>query len=221
MEETPCFLFHWHGSGSNVSGFFGRQRNHWTMFWDGRRAQTRTSRSSTLLGSCCSSQGRHFYWWLTSASWGQTQRIKRTTADPQGGKERNGSRRKNEAEVCVWGEEWAFKTRADKAMTVWRTVGAPSKRSSLRQPPSPALPTPFPLHSCGRRAAAPFKVWIRRMTSPLLPLPPSPPSIEVRTLTRSSKQRHPAAYLGSLTDRAPGGFVARGFEGVGGVGVSL
>ncbi|TNN55266.1 hypothetical protein EYF80_034532 [Liparis tanakae] len=55
--------------------------------------------------------------------------------------------------------------------------------------------------------------------SPLAPLPPSPPSIEVRPLNRSSKQRHPAAYLGGLTDRAPGGFVPQGFGGVRGGGV--
>lgn len=49
-----------------------------------------------------------------------------------------------------------------------------SKRSSLRQPTSPTTMR-CSLHSCERPSATPFKVWIRRMTSPLFsslcPLP--------------------------------------------------
>lgn len=91
-----------------------------------------------------------------------------------------------------------------------------SKRSSLRQPTSlhsqhpttPILAAFFALHSCERPSTTPFKGVDKTYDlSPLLP-PLFPPLIEVRLLNRSTKQRHPAAYHGGLTD-------GRGGEGGG------
>lgn len=76
-------------------------------------------------------------------------------------------------------------------------------------PPFPTLHHQHPLcvfspHSCERPATTPFK-GVDKMydLSPCSP-PSSPPLIEVRLLNRSTKQRHPVAYHGSLTD-GPGG----------------
>lgn len=87
-----------------------------------------------------------------------------------------------------------------------------SKRSSLRQPTSlrsqhstTSTPSAFSRRiPVSVRPPRHSKVWIRCMTSPLALPPPSPPLIEVRLLNRSTKQRHPVAYHGSLTD-GPGG----------------